>query len=421
MDGVLETEATAMTRPRFSIGGLMALVILAALGVTAVRFASPGWVSIVLTLDGVLLGVALLRLILRRGTARAFGAGFLILGGGYALLVFGPQAPNENIPRPVTTPAFEWLANRRAVGTVSQATVTFRGTGSALSVGQAPTLYATTIQATGSSGAAPVPVLLTVSSVDSGSLAFIGHGLCLALLGTIGGLYAARLRRKRDEELDRPGRPRPWPVVVAVLGIAVLAAVALRAASPVWADGLFSLALLTVGIAAIAAINGSGRPRAAAAGISTFGLAYTLLLLNPTWLPSARLPASILAETIHAEAVGSPQASWVVYGNNGNANGTWGVRLVTNLSGQSANVWGPNGAVWSTPARQTPSPTWLRVASTLPALNNLAILTRISHGVALALAATCGGILALRQARRGLDHDGPNSTPRAGPIGESAP
>lgn len=88
-----------MKGPRISVAALMGGVVFLAVGFAALRKPTTlGTNALATLLQGSLL-VALLGSVLRRGPRRAFWVGFLVCGGGYALLAFD-LAPNPVIPRP---------------------------------------------------------------------------------------------------------------------------------------------------------------------------------------------------------------------------------------------------------------------------------------------------------------------------------
>lgn len=92
-----------MRRPRFSIGGLMAAVLVAGVGLAALRSASPLWGRLVFTAALAAVGLAALAALVAGGRRRAFAAGFVLFGGGALLLHFGPWCRAEVRPYLATT------------------------------------------------------------------------------------------------------------------------------------------------------------------------------------------------------------------------------------------------------------------------------------------------------------------------------
>jgi hypothetical protein len=89
------------TRP--TILGLMAVVLLAAVGVGALREATDWWASGIFTTTLIALAFATLYAVYRRGPRRAFWAAFAAVGWGYIVLTFGPGCETTIRPRLVTT------------------------------------------------------------------------------------------------------------------------------------------------------------------------------------------------------------------------------------------------------------------------------------------------------------------------------
>ena len=77
-----DRKANAMGRTRLSVAGLIGVVLIAALGLAAIRNASELWAAAVVTLAAMLLGVGVLGCIFRRGEKRAFWVGFTLFGVG---------------------------------------------------------------------------------------------------------------------------------------------------------------------------------------------------------------------------------------------------------------------------------------------------------------------------------------------------
>jgi hypothetical protein len=89
-------------RPRrywfqFSIAALFGVTVFVALACTALLNASEWWGSATCTLTLVVLLVAVLLSVFRRGPSRAFWVGFAIFGWAYVLLIFWPA------PDPLST------------------------------------------------------------------------------------------------------------------------------------------------------------------------------------------------------------------------------------------------------------------------------------------------------------------------------
>lgn len=87
---------------RFSLAGLFVAVFFVAFAVAALRFASHWWATATFTLTVGLLAVGLIGAMFRLGERRAFWTGFVLFGGGYLLLVFGPWLADFVGPNLVT-------------------------------------------------------------------------------------------------------------------------------------------------------------------------------------------------------------------------------------------------------------------------------------------------------------------------------
>jgi hypothetical protein len=101
-----------MRLPRFSIAGLMGLVVVVAVGVAALRFATELWAGILLMLTLGALGAAVLAFHERTGARRAWWRGFALFGWGYVVLALGPWASEWIAPGLPTTIALDGLYAR---------------------------------------------------------------------------------------------------------------------------------------------------------------------------------------------------------------------------------------------------------------------------------------------------------------------
>ncbi|QDV38128.1 hypothetical protein [Tautonia plasticadhaerens] len=99
-----------MTIPRFSLGGLMAVVALAAVFFVAVRDPSDWWSSVAFTGAVAFLGVASLHVAYLRGRARVFWAGASSFGWGYLAMAFAPGLESSIRPRLAPTLVLETMS-----------------------------------------------------------------------------------------------------------------------------------------------------------------------------------------------------------------------------------------------------------------------------------------------------------------------
>src|SRR5262245_55425587 len=75
-----------MARPRFSLAGLMGVVLVLALGLASLRFASETSSGVIVLMTLGILSLTVLGVVYRRGAARAWCLGFALLGWGYMVL-----------------------------------------------------------------------------------------------------------------------------------------------------------------------------------------------------------------------------------------------------------------------------------------------------------------------------------------------
>jgi hypothetical protein len=101
-----------MRLPRFTIAGLMGLVVVVAVGVAALRFASELWAGVLLMLTLGVLGAAVLAFHERTGASRSWWRGFALFGWGYLVLAMGPWAAEAIAPHLPTTMGLDALYAR---------------------------------------------------------------------------------------------------------------------------------------------------------------------------------------------------------------------------------------------------------------------------------------------------------------------
>ena len=108
-----------MSRLRFTLAQLMAIVLFIGFGFAAMRLGSLLWASAVFTLTVAVLSVAVLGTMARRGRARMTWAGFALFGWVYLGTTFGPWADVHGVTAPpyVTRwPLDYWDAKLRSGG-----------------------------------------------------------------------------------------------------------------------------------------------------------------------------------------------------------------------------------------------------------------------------------------------------------------
>jgi hypothetical protein len=109
-----------MTVRRVSIVGMMSFVLVAAVGLAALRNANEAWAGLMLLLTLGALGVSVLGVVHREGEERAWWLGFALFGSGYALLAFGPWFAEEVRPALGTTLLLNYVHTRAIMSPVPQ-------------------------------------------------------------------------------------------------------------------------------------------------------------------------------------------------------------------------------------------------------------------------------------------------------------
>jgi hypothetical protein len=98
-----------MKRVRFTLGELILMVVVVAIGLAAIRSGSPAWAGAMLSITFFAMICSLLGVILGRGTRRVYWSGFGLLGWSYLLLMYVPWL-HENVGQFLLAPnLFEYL------------------------------------------------------------------------------------------------------------------------------------------------------------------------------------------------------------------------------------------------------------------------------------------------------------------------
>ena len=273
---------------RLSIARLMAVVLILAIGFSALRNASYTWFVINLLVTCFMLAIACVGAICRKGAERAFWSGFAIFGSIYIGILFEPNALAAMIPE---QRALAWLG--RVMG---------------------------------------IPI---DKGVNIGDLPIktwflrIGHCLCTLLFAGLGAFLGRMLfgapRAQSGESTAATSTavdssPRLWwiqPLVFflsSLLVVATFAVVGARFTPGVWSGLTFFVTCLLLGIAAVGGLLGRGRGREAWLGASVFGAGFLALAFarspDDAW---PVLPTAQLLEDIYP---------WVPFGQGGLANGS---------------------------------------------------------------------------------------------------
>jgi hypothetical protein len=97
---------------RFTIGAMMAFVLVFGLALAALRNASDAWAGVLLCLTLLLLGAAILGAIYRRDGRQAYWVGFALFGCAYMLVQYVPKLWDQAVEPLPTAPLLAYLHER---------------------------------------------------------------------------------------------------------------------------------------------------------------------------------------------------------------------------------------------------------------------------------------------------------------------
>jgi hypothetical protein len=251
-------EGLIVRKIRFTIGGLMAVVLVLAIGFAALLNPNATWAGVSWFLAYSALGLAILGAVLGRGAERAWWLGFAVFEGGYLMLASSRWIW---LVRPLPTlRLLEWLRLKI--------------------------------------GAATEPTTSQVRLEDV-MFAQIVHCLWALLAAILGGLLARAFFESTPVRCQGPepvargtdrllGRSWFRTAVHGLVGLILCGtAVAIWSTSEagLWAGGMYLLTCGLFGIAILAALFGRGRCREACIGAALFGVGYLCMAL-----PYSRIP-----------------------------------------------------------------------------------------------------------------------------------
>jgi hypothetical protein len=275
-----------MRKLRFTLAGLMVLVLVAAVGLAALRNASPVWVGPIFLLTRAVLGLAIINTIYRRGARRAWWLGFALFVCGYLALV----EPRNEMRSPYLSTSVLLVAVKPYMGYPAD----------------------------------PSPPTTDVIMRNFQYLK-IGHDLWALVAGLFGGLlarivYAFSADRSSPADAVAPATVQPsrerWlrPALIAWVGLVLATgSAAIRSGwdAGFWAGATFLLTCGLLGLACLGAIVGRGPRRPAWLGAGLLGGGYLLLVFAHT--PHLPLPTgqflNALREWIPAIAAGNATAN----------------------------------------------------------------------------------------------------------------
>jgi hypothetical protein len=247
-----------MRKIRFTIGGLMGVVLILAIGLAAWKNANAAWAGVIFLLTCGLLGLATIGSICRRDAARAGWLGFALFGWGYLGLVLASWY-DEDIPE---LPALSLLA---AIDP---------------RFGTAPRSHG-----------APFSSCFVVVDLTYFQL---GHCFWTLLAAVLGGTLARAFvgrQAGRSEGPQSEARPAVRPPRTGWLGTAIVALTSLvlltsaatirsRSDPHLWTGATFATTCALLGLLSLGAIFGRGRRREFCLGAVLFGTGYMLLVFG---------------------------------------------------------------------------------------------------------------------------------------------
>ncbi len=260
---------------RLSIAGLMGIVLVAAIGLAALRNPSETWAGVLLLATLGAFCIALVGAFCRTGAQRGGWIGFAVFGWVYMAAAFQPY---EHWPKLPTQNLLEWLAP--TIGGINGPISGFGGMG-----GMGGGMRGGGGDAGGS--------FFAGAWVGRAEAFFqIGHCLLALLAACLGALLGNRFFGAAVDKTERnpagspaatEARPRKrWVVllVFAMVGAMLVAAIACAGATitpGLWAGSTFLLTWLLIGLVALGALIGRARRREAWLGATLFGVGFMLL------------------------------------------------------------------------------------------------------------------------------------------------
>jgi hypothetical protein len=181
----------AMSRPRYSIGTLLLMVLFAGVAFAPLKSPSELWASALFTLAVAFLLVAVLLAVHRRVRARAYWLGFALFGWVYLILNLVP----ESAPRLATTGLLDALFARVHEhghdGRIIWLAYSPQGD-RLIPRGGGPTTTQLWETTTGKP--------LNVTSVKPEGFRLVGHSLITLLIACVGGWVSRRLHEAQDRK-----------------------------------------------------------------------------------------------------------------------------------------------------------------------------------------------------------------------------
>jgi len=273
----------------------MGVVLVAAIGLAALRNASETWAGVMLLLTCGVLALAVVGVVCRAESERAWWLGFALFGWGYLALAFWSW---KNEPSP-SLPTLVWLDTLSTkLGLTPQGMGGMGGMGGGMrSMWNAQFGAATLPGGFGGNAAGVGP---------NWSYAQVGHCLWALLFAILGGILARALfaipaahseTRRTDSEVTGQPSWKRWArqagfAVAGLALVALLGAVRSRSAPGLWAGATFLVTWALLGLTALGAVLDRGRRGEIWLGATLFGAGYMILAFgrDPVPYPIPHLP-----------------------------------------------------------------------------------------------------------------------------------
>ncbi len=259
-----------MRSHRFSIAGLMGVVLLSAIGLAALRTPSETWAGIVLLATLAALGIASVGAICLRARSRAGFLGFAVFGWIYMAAAFPPYGYWPKLP---TRSLLEQLAPR-----IAGINGPFPPAGDMGGMGGG-------MRSVGQGGGTSLWLTAAEHFLQ------IGHCLFALLAASLGAvlsrwLFGAAIEKSEETTARSPEadevRPRKWwvtPLIFSLWGLALASIASAGAVLPpgLWAGSTFLLTCCLLGLMAFGAAAARGRRRQAWLGAAVFGVGFMIM------------------------------------------------------------------------------------------------------------------------------------------------
>ena len=301
-----------MRKLRFPIAGLMAAVLVIALGLAALRNASGTWAGSTFLLTCAVLCLAVVGVVCRAGAERAWWLGFALFGWGYLFLAFW------------TSFELPTMAVLNKIGAQLGTKVQFPGTMNGGMGGGMSGMMSTGLEFSGGFGGG-------IGGPPDLPLQQIAHCLWALVAALLGGTLSILLfggRKKSAEEPDADPETRPrvlrraWLFRTAILSLSAcvvatfLLAFLSRSAPDFWAGATFLSTCALLGLTILGAAGEQGSRRQVWLGAALMGAGYMTLAFarHPEVdTPVPQLPTEQLLHAVRGwfpSGVGSLPSSW---------------------------------------------------------------------------------------------------------------